>query len=158
MGPARELWVDGYRMPVCFWQGQSGRTMCAPTMCPWCPMRGRIPSARVFFGPLNCGGRVIPAPTGRPSALLPYEKSPGVLRSRGLFFVLFKFRDILQLAGQRGTEFVQGFGFDVVICLESADSFAVNAGFLTQGVGGDSTFFHCNPQFVEYNHEDITPT
>ena len=61
-------------------------------------------------------------------------------------YLLFpKVRDIFQTAVQRGTQFVESFGLDIVVCPQAAYGLAVDTAPLAQGVGRYTAFFHRAP-------------
>ena len=69
-----------------------------------------------------------------------------------LFSVRNKFRDVLKPARQGHAQFIQRFGFDVLIGTEAADRLAVNAAFLAQLICGYAALLHGCPQLIKYDH------
>ena len=55
------------------------------------------------------------------------------------------FGNVSDLAGQNGTQLVQSLGLHIIVGPETADSFAVNAAFFSQLIGGDAFFLHQHP-------------
>ena len=55
------------------------------------------------------------------------------------------FGNVSDLAGQYGTQLVQSLGLHIIVGPETADSFAVNAAFFSQLIGGDAFFLHQHP-------------
>ena len=70
-----------------------------------------------------------------------------------LLFVGDVFRDVLQAAVQRRTQFVQRLCFHVVIGPQTPDGLAVDAALFPELIGGNSLFFHHIPQLIKNNHD-----
>ena len=69
-----------------------------------------------------------------------------------LTFVGDKLGNVLQAAVQYSTEFIQGFGFNVIVGPQAADSLAINATALSKLVGGHFSLCHSFPEPVKSYH------
>ncbi len=70
--------------------------------------------------------------------------------------VLYKFRNILYFAVERGTKLIKRFGFYVVVRFESADGFTVNTALFSQNIRGNSLFLHRFPKLIKNYHKSKT--